>query len=344
FASFPAVYEKLEIEQRTAVSGSIEETRRACVRIQSETGAQWAGQILIPLRREDAEVQIVSAHVGESGGGRRVLDSAQLHELPRTGSGFRVYAVPGLHPGDRIFSEVHVRYPSAEEAKWWVNLAPVFDLPVVAGQWTVRLPKTGEINFDLWHQAGHRETQPGVHVWELTNSAAQIGPAPWFGLSTFNTWSEVADWLRSRQPAADSLWLREQAQRLLAENPKADAFESLYMRVAQGVHLLDEPLEASGFRAATPRQTLAANEGNAFSKHALLAALLATQNIPCDLMFVAASPFDVEFPSPGQLERVLSAIPKDAGWTWLDSSWGVARPGALPPELRGRSALLVSGR
>ena len=344
FASFPAVYEKLEIEHRIAANGSLEETRRACVRIQSETGAQWAGQILVPLRREDGEVQLVSARVGESGGGERQLDTAQLQELPRTGSGFRAYAVPGLHSGDRIFSEVRVRYPAAEQAKWWANLAPVFDLPVIAGQWTVRLPETGEINSDLWHQAGHRETQPGVHVWQLVNSAAQMSPVPWIGMSTFNTWTEVGDWLRSRQPAADAAWLREQAQHLLAEAPKSDAIETLYMRVAQGVHLLDEPLDSSGFRAASPRQTLTANEGNAFSKHGLLAALLATESISCDLVFVAASPFDVEFPSPGQFERVLSAIPKDKGWTWLDPSWGVARPGVLPSELRGRNALLVSGR
>lgn len=344
FASFPAVYEKLEIEHRVGANGSIEETRRASVRIQSETGAQWASQIAIPVRREDAAIEIVSARVEESAGGERVLDSAQLHELPRTGSGFRVYAVPGLHPGDRIFSEVHVQYPAAEESKWWANLAPVFDLPLIAGQWTVRLPETGEINFDLWHPAGHHETQPGVHVWQLANSAAQIGPAPWFGLSTFNTWGEVGDWLRARQPAADGAWLREQAQRLLAEDPKARAFETLYMRVAQDVHLLDEPPEASGFRAASPRQTLTANEGNALSKHALLAALLATRNVSCDLAFVATSPFDVEFPSPGQFEHVLLAIPNEAAWTWLDASWGVARPGALPPELRGRSALLLSDR
>jgi tetratricopeptide (TPR) repeat protein len=344
FASFPAVYETLEIEHRIAASGSIDETRRACVRIQSETGAQWAGQILVPLRQEDAEVQVVSARVEENAGGKRELDAAQLRELARDGSGLRAYAVPGLHIGDRVFSEVRVRYPTAGQAKWWANLAPVFDLPVIAGQWTVELPEASGIDFDLLQQAGHRETQAGVHVWQLANSAAQMNPAPWFGLSTFDTWTEVADWLRSRQPAADAAWLREQARHLLAEDPKADVVETLYMRVAQGVHLLDEPLDSSGFRAASPRQTLTANEGNAFSKHALLAALLATANVPCDLAFVAVSPFDVEFPSPGQLERVISAIPTDAGWTWLDASWGVARPGALPPELRGRSALLVSGR
>ncbi|MGD0047209.1 MAG: tetratricopeptide repeat protein [Bryobacteraceae bacterium] len=341
FASFPAVYENLEIEQRLAANGGIEETRRACVRIQSETGAQWANQILVPLRREDAEVQISSARAGESGT-ERDLDAAQLQELPRNGSLFRVYAVPGLHSGDRICSEVRVRYPAAEQAKWWANLAPVFDLPVIAGQWTVRFPETSEIDFDLWHTADHRETQPGVHVWQLAHMAAQANPAPWFGLSTFNSWSEVGDWLRGRPAAADSAWLREQARNLLAKDAKADVLGALYTGVAQGVNLLDEPLAASGFRAATPRQTLTASEGNAFSKHALLAALLETQSIPCDLAFVAASPFDVEFPSPGQFERVIAAVPKAGGWTWLDASWGVARPDALPPELRGRSALLVS--
>jgi len=338
FASFPAVYENIEIEQRIAANGGIEESRRACVRIQSETGAQWANQILVPLRREDADVQIVSARAGET-----ELDKAQLQELPRDGSGFRVYAIPGLHSGDRICSEVRVRYPAAEQAKWWANLAPVFDLPLIAGKWTVQFPESSEINFDLWHTADHRETQAGVHVWQLAHMAAQANPAPWFGLSTFNSWSEVGDWLRCRQAAADSAWLREQARNLLADDAKADVLGTLYMRVAQGVNLLDEPLAASGFRAASPRQTLTVNEGNAFSKHALLAALLEAQSIPCDLAFVAASPFDVEFPSPGQFERVIAAVPKTDGWTWLDASWGVARPDALPPELRGRSALLVSG-
>jgi len=344
FASFPAVYEKLEIEQRVALDGSLEETRRATVRIQSETGAQWAAQILVPLRREDAEVQVVSARVLESGGGERALDAAQLQELPRDGSGFRAFEVPGLQSGDRIVSEVRVRYPPAAEAKWWANLAPAFDLPVLAGQWTLRLPAEGEVNANLLYQTNHREAPAGVHVWRLANAAAQASPAPWIGLSTFNTWSEVGDWLRSRQPAADLAWLRQQAGDLLAADPQAEAFQTLYMRVAQGVHLLDEPLAASGFRAAPPRQTWTAGEGNAPSKHVLLAALLATRDVPCDLALVAASPFDVEFPSPGQFERMLSAVPQAAGWTWLDPSYGVARPNALPPELRGRNALVVSAR
>jgi tetratricopeptide (TPR) repeat protein len=344
FASFPAVYEQLEIEQRVAAGGSLEETRRATVRIQSDTGAQWAAQILIPLSREDADVQVVSAGVRDSNGAERALDPAQLRELPRDGSPFRAWAVPDLHSGDRIVSEVRVRYPAAESGRWWANLAPAFDLPVIAGQWTVRMPPASEINFNLLHTEGHRETEPGVHVWQLANSPAQASPPPWFALSTFNTWNEVADWLRSRQPVADAAWLRQQAADLFAADSNADALQTLYLRVAQGVQLLDEPLASSRFRAASPRQTWTAGEGNAYSKHVLLAALLATRDIPCDAVFVAASPLDTEFPSPGQFERVISAAPEPPAWLWLDPSWGVARPGALPPELRGRSALVVSDR
>jgi tetratricopeptide (TPR) repeat protein len=345
FALSPAVYEKLEIEQRLASDGSLEETRRATLRIQSEAGAEWAGQIPVPLRREDAEVSLLSLRVGESGGEMLERDPVQLQELPRDGSGFRAWAVPGLHSGDRAIYEVRLRYPAAGQTKWWANLAPVFDLPVIAGQWTVRLPETGGINSNLWRAAGHRETQPGVHVWQLDGSPAQLRPAPWFSVSTFNTWNEVGDWLRARQSTADAAWLREQTPAMLAGVPQADALRALYMRVSQGIHLLDEPLDSSGLSVARPRQTLAEGAGNAFSKHALLAALLATRDIPCDAAFVAGDlPLEADFPSPGQFERVISAIPKDQGWTWLDASSGVARFGALLPELRGRRALLVSSR
>jgi hypothetical protein len=139
--------------------------------------------------------------------------------------------------------------------------------------------------------------------------------------------------------------IRAEARRLTAGKAKPAVVEALYARVAQGVRSLEQPLADSGYRGRAPAQTLAEGEGDAISKHVLLAALLASQGIQCDAVFVSASgTLDVDFPSPGQLDGVVSRVESGKQSTWLDAGLEVARAGALAPDLRGRRGLAVSAR
>ena len=341
--SYPAVYEQLEIEHQIAADGSLVEIRRARVRIQSATGAAWFARITVPVRSREAEVRMVSAGVRQPGGAERRLDIARLEEAAPDTARFRVFNVPGVLAGDEIVSEARVRYRAPAERQWWLNLAPAFDLPVRSGKWTVTMPNGIGLGTDVWRDQGHTETQPGVHVWQLANAAVEESPKPWFGVSTFATWNEVGDWLRSRQPAAPDATIRAEARRLTAGKARPAAVEALYARVAQGVRSLDRPLADSGYRGRAPAQTLAEGAGDAVSKHVLLAALLASETAQCFAVFVNASgTLDIDFPSPGQLDSVVSLV-QDGG-TWLDASLEVARAGAFLPDMRGRRGLLIGTR
>jgi len=343
--AYPAVYQDLEVEHRIAANGGEEEIRRATVRIQSEIGADLFGRITIPMRSPLAEVRVVSASVRPAAGSERRLDPVQLEQAALDASEFRVYSVPGVHMGDEIVSEIHVLYAAPGQAQWWMNLAPVVDLPVRRGKWTVAIPRGVELSTDVFKDTNHRETEAGVHVWQLSGAAADEAPAPWFGVSTFATWNEVGEWLRSLEPSAPDADVRAEARRLAAGKPKAAVVEALYARVAQGVRLLDRPLSNAGFKSRAPKETLAEGAGDAISKHVLLASLLGAQGVQADAVFVSgASALDIDFPSPGQLAYVVTTVEDGKQAVWLDSSLDVARAGALPPELRGRRGLLVSQR
>jgi hypothetical protein len=89
--AYPAVYAELSIEHRIAADGGVEEIRRARLRLQSETGAEWFGRITVPVRSGDAVVQVVSAGVRHEGEAERSLDAARLRQAATDAAGFRVY-------------------------------------------------------------------------------------------------------------------------------------------------------------------------------------------------------------------------------------------------------------
>jgi tetratricopeptide (TPR) repeat protein len=344
-AAYPAVYREFAEEHHIAANGAEDVVRRTTVRIQSEAGASWYGRITVPIRSRDAAVRIAAAMVRQAGGGERQLDPAELRESFSGAPRFRSYLVPGVRKGDEIVSETRVSYPAAAGTKWWLDLAPIFDLPVRSGMWTVTTPAGASLNTDVFHDKGHREMPDGTHAWQLAGATAAAPLDPWIGLSTFATWNEVALWLHSLATPAAGPAVRAEARRLAAAKSGAAAVDTLCERVARGVRLIERSPADSGFKARAPKETLADGEGDALSKQVLLASLLAAQGIRSGAAYVSRfDTLDVDFPSPGQLGYVVTRVEDGDRPRWLDAAPEVGRAGALPSELRGRHALLVSAR
>jgi Flp pilus assembly protein TadD len=165
-------------------------------------------------------------------------------------------------------------------------------------------------------------------------------------LTTFESWEQVAQWYAKLEngrfdPTPE---IRAKTLELIqGQQHELDKIEALYEYVSKNVRYVSLSFGFGRYQPHSAAEVFANQYGDCKDKHTLLAAMLAAANIRSDAVLIPFSrKLDTSVPSPSQFDHVITAVPRQDGLIWMDSTAEVAPFRLLSPALRNKSALLVA--
>jgi Tfp pilus assembly protein PilF len=198
-----------------------------------------------------------------------------------------------------------------------------------------------------------------VYTWTRSNlenttagktDSAQLAthgkqPAPDIQLSSFQTWEEVGRWYDGlqRERIAPTPQIREKAAELTRNASDVSAkLLAIYNYVSTDFRYIGVSLGIGRYQPHFAAEVLSNQYGDCKDKHTLLASLLAAAGIQAYPALINSSHvIDLDVPSPGQFDHVITVVPRGKDTAWLDTTTEVAPFGYLLLPLRGKPALVI---
>ena len=212
-------------------------------------------------------------------------------------------------------------------------------------------------------QVKNREVQPAVtdqsdarvYDWKTANlkpttddkDAPPADPdrIPDIQLTTFHSWDEVGQWFKSlaEPQAAVTPAIQAKADALTASAASnSEKIHALYDFVSTKYRYMSISLGIGRYKPHTAAEVLSNDYGDCKDKDTLFTALLAAENIKAvPVLMNSSEKIDPDVPSPGQFDYVITALPQDNGFLFLDTTPEVAPYGLLLYSLRDKQALLM---
>jgi tetratricopeptide (TPR) repeat protein len=196
-----------------------------------------------------------------------------------------------------------------------------------------------------------------VYSWRTSNLESNVeekaaksadpdeAAQPSVQITTFRDWNEVGQWFRSLSAsrAVPTPQIRAKADEL-TRNAKTDPekIQAIYDYVSTRFRYIGISLGIGRYQPHTAEDVLSNDYGDCKDKHTLFAALLAAENIKAyPALISSTTKIDPEVPSPTQFDHVITAVPKDNGFLFLDTTPEVAPFGYLIADLRNKEALVI---
>jgi tetratricopeptide (TPR) repeat protein len=164
-------------------------------------------------------------------------------------------------------------------------------------------------------------------------------------LTTFQSWDEVGQWYADlqRDRVVPDERIKVKAEELIkgraTEKEKAQA---LYEYVAKNFRYVSLSLGQGRYQPHAATDVMVNQYGDCKDKHTLLASMLAATGLRAyPVLMNSARKIDVDMPSPGQFDHVISAIQLGNETLWADTTSEIAPVGLLSPRLRNKKALMI---
>jgi Flp pilus assembly protein TadD len=165
-------------------------------------------------------------------------------------------------------------------------------------------------------------------------------------ITSFRSWDEVGDWFRGLVASRTTVTPEIQAKAdELTRGAKTDTekIEAIYNFVSTKFRYISISLGIGRYQPHAAADVLTNDYGDCKDKHTLFAALLAAEHIKAyPALINSAAKIDPDLPSPDQFDHVITAIPQDKGFLFLDTTPEVAPFGFLIADLRDKKALVVA--
>jgi transglutaminase-like putative cysteine protease len=175
--------------------------------------------------------------------------------------------------------------------------------------------------------------------------AAADDEAPKIRVTTFKNWEEVGNWWRAlaTEQAKVTPAIQAKAKELTAGlSTDAEKEKAIYQYVAMKFRYISISLGAGRYRPHSAEEVLTNQYGDCKDKHTLLTALLKAEGIPAWPALIGVGiKFDASLPSPAQFNHVITVLPRDGKYVWLDTTAEVAPLGFLFQAIRDEQALLI---
>jgi tetratricopeptide (TPR) repeat protein/transglutaminase-like putative cysteine protease len=369
YSKEPLVYELISTQIVFENDGTESGQTTARMRIQSPAGVQQAGILNFPYASSTSTMDIAYVHVIKPD--KKIIETPAENvldmptEVTRQAPFYsdlkeKQIAVKGLEVGDKVeyqyrsvvktpldpgqfwltynflrsaicleedlqISVPHNRYVKVESPKFQYTLAE-------QGAYTVYGWRTANLERNAEKKDAH-STEPD----EAARPSVQI--------TTFHDWNEVGQWFRSlvAPRAAPTPQIRSKADEL-TRNAKTDPekIQAIYDYVSTRFRYIGISLGIGRYQPHAAEDVLSNDYGDCKDKHTLFAALLAAENIKAyPALISSASKIDSEVPSPAQFDHMITAVPKDNGFLFLDTTPEVAPFGYLIAELRDKETLVI---
>ena len=164
-------------------------------------------------------------------------------------------------------------------------------------------------------------------------------------LTTFQNWDEVGQWYAElqRDRVVPDEKIKVKAEEIIkGRTTEKDKAQALYEYVAQNFRYVSLSLGQGRYQPHAATDVMVNQYGDCKDKHTLLASMLAATGLRAyPVLMNSARKIDVDMPSPGQFDHVISAIPLGNETLWADTTAEVAPVGLLSPRLRNKKALMI---
>ena len=351
------------------------------VKVQSDAGVERFGQLVFGYSsaNEKLDMDYVRVHkadgtvVNAAASDIQDLTAPVAREAPiYTDLRQKHITVPGLRPGDTL--EYHlvwtVQTPLAQNHFWAEHDFIKKGAIVLDDELTINIPSASKVK--LKTEAGFEpaiKEQDGrrIYSWKHANlkpdseeedkdkdkdsedpEAEQQDTDevhPDVQMTTFQSWDEVGQWYaelqRDRVVPDEKIKLKveEIIKGRTTEKEKALA---LYEFVAKNFRYVSLSLGAGRYQPHAAADVLVNQYGDCKDKHTLLASMLAAAGLRAyPVLMNSARKLDVDMPSPGQFDHVISVIPLGNEMLWADTTAEIAPVGLLSPPLRNKKALMI---
>jgi len=191
--------------------------------------------------------------------------------------------------------------------------------------------------------SSHLKKDPDLDKWE---QALKGDPSPEVQVSSFSSWDEVAAWYGSLQKPSLRMTpeIRTRAEELTrGKNTDTEKIQAIYNFVSAKFRYISISLGQGRYAPHAASEILANQFGDCKDKHTLLAALLQAVRIDAYPVLISSTmKIDSATPTPGLFDHVITAIPQNGSFLWLDSTPGVAPLGLLSRPLRDKLVLVIT--
>ena len=379
FSQEPVVYEYVHASMRYENDGSGTREVRARLRVQTPTGLNSAGQLIFQYNAIDEQVEIRSVRVLKPDGSTvtagpesvQDLSAPVAREAPMyTDARQKHVTVPGLAVGDVIEYDVVTNAKPLLQGQFWqiwnfeqrvIALDEQLDLNVPNDR-AVKITSSEGID-----ASNHSEGDRRLYHWATSNLRTPLPvdifkdfkfdvikllegehppPTPRVMFSTFQTWSEVADWYAEleRDRRVPTPEIRAEADEIArGQQTEAAKAQALYYWVSQNIRYVSLSFGVGRYQPHAAAEVLSNRYGDCKDKTTLLEAMLEAEGLHAHAV-LANSTLDVDpaMPNPLQFDHAYTVLQVAGKDTWLDTTLGVGPFGYLAPQLRGKEALVVT--
>ena len=374
------VIEQLSTGYRYERDGTGQRELTMRIKIQSDAGVERFGQLIFPYTSANEKLEMDFVRVRKADGSVVNATTADIQDLSAplareapiyTDLRQKHITVPGLRPGDQLEYRLvwNIHSPLAQN-HFWVEHDFVTRGPIVLNdELTVNIPAASKVKLKTepgYEAAIKEENGRRLYTWkraQLKREADELEKEkekteeeeveerdpdeirPHVQLTTFQSWSEVGEWYAALQK--DRVVPDEKIKLKAEEIIKGHATEkekinALYEYVAQNFRYVSLSLGQGRYQPHAATEVMSNQYGDCKDKHTLLASMLAATGRPAyPVLINSARKLDVDVPSPGQFDHVITAIPIGQETLWADTTSEIAPAGLLSPRLRNKKALMV---
>lgn len=350
------------------------------VKVQSDAGVERFGQLIFPYTsaNENLEMDFVRVRkadgtvVSASASDVQDLSAPLAREAPiYTDLRQKHITVPGLRPGDTLeYRLVWNIHSALAQNHFWVEHDFVTRGPIVLDDTlTVNIPAASKVKLKTepgYEPAIKEESDRRIYAWKRAKlkkdsdddekekekdedeEVEEKDPdeiRPHVQLTTFQSWDEVGKWYAGLQ--SDRIVPDEKIKLKAEEIIKGRATEkekvtALYEYVAKNFRYVSLSLGQGRYQPHAAAEVMSNQYGDCKDKHTLLASMLAATGLRAyPVLINSMRKLDVDMPSPGQFDHVITAIPVGNETYWADTTSEIAPVGLLSPRLRNKKALMV---
>ena len=343
-------------------------------KVQSEAGVERLGQLVIGYSSGNEKLDMDYVRVRKADGSVVNAAASDVQDLTApiareapiyTDLRQKHITVPGLRPGDvleyRMVWTVHT--PLAQNHFWVEHDFIKKTLIVLNDELTVNIPAASKVkvkNEPGFEPAIKDENDRRVYHWKHAN----LKPAgeedkdkeeneesdteethPDVQLTTFQSWDEVGQWYADLQKdrIVPDEKIKVKAEEIISgRTTEKDKVRALYEFVAKNFRYVSLSLGQGRYQPHAAASVMSNQYGDCKDKHTLLASMLAASGLRAyPVLLNSTRKIDVDIPSPGQFDHVISAIPLGNETLWADTTAEVAPAGLLSPNLRNKKALMI---
>jgi tetratricopeptide (TPR) repeat protein len=374
------VIEQLATTYRFERDGTGQRELNLRVRVQSDAGVERFGQLIFPYSSANEKLDMDYVRVRKADGTVVNATTSDIQDLSAplareapiyTDLRQKHITVPGLRPGDLLEYHIiwNIHTPLAQNHFWvehdFIPRGPI----VLSDELTINIPAASKVK--LKTEAGYEpeikeQNDRRVYSWKKAQlkresdeeekekekneeeDADERDPdeiRPNVQLTTFQSWAEVGQWYDAlqRDRVVPDEKIKVKAEEVIrGRATEKEKVTALYEYVAKNFRYVSLSLGQGRYQPHAAADVMSNQYGDCKDKHTLLASMLAAAGLRGYAVLINSSrKLDVDVPSPGQFDHVITAIPLGKETLWADTTSEIAPVGLLSPRIRNKQGLMV---